>query len=109
MNPLLAKLHPYPFERLRELTSGIVPSADHAPIGLGIGEPRHATPALVEQALVAALSGLASYPATAGAPALRDLGFSGPVLRQTSRTAVQRLRREQRIQQNQKMLKLSRS
>ncbi len=76
MNPLLSRLHPYPFERLRELSAGIVPSADHAPIGLGIGEPRHATPARVEQALVAALSGLSSYPATAGEPALRE-AFAG--------------------------------
>jgi N-succinyldiaminopimelate aminotransferase len=48
MNPLLAKLHPYPFERWRELTRGITPSPAHTPISLGIGEPKHATPALVE-------------------------------------------------------------
>jgi len=76
MNPLLAKLHPYPFERLRELSSGIVPSAGHSPISLGIGEPRHATPALVEEALLAALPGLSSYPATAGSPELRE-AFAG--------------------------------
>ncbi|HMO48484.1 MAG TPA: succinyldiaminopimelate transaminase [Rubrivivax sp.] len=80
MNPLLSRLHPYPFERLRELSAGIVPSPAHAPIGLGIGEPRHATPALVEQALVAALPGLSSYPATAGEPALRE-AFAGWLLR----------------------------
>ena len=72
MNPLLARLHPYPFERLRELSAGVVPSPAHRPIGLGIGEPRHATPALIEQALLRALPGLASYPATAGEPALRE-------------------------------------
>ena len=72
MNPLLQRLHPYPFERLRELTRGITPSATHRPISLGIGEPRHPTPPLVEQALVAALPGLSSYPATAGEPALRE-------------------------------------
>jgi N-succinyldiaminopimelate aminotransferase len=76
MNPLLAKLHPYPFERLRELSSGIVPSAGHSPISMGIGEPRHATPALVEEALLAALPGLSSYPATAGSPELRE-AFAG--------------------------------
>ena len=76
MNPLLSRLHPYPFERLRELSAGIVPSKDHAPIGLGIGEPRHATPALVEEALVRALPGLSVYPATAGEPALRE-AFAG--------------------------------
>ena len=72
MNPLLARLHPYPFERLRQLSAGIVPSPQHRPIGLGIGEPRHATPALVEQALAQALPGLSSYPSTAGEPALRE-------------------------------------
>ena len=76
MNPLLARLHPYPFERLRELSAGIVPAPGHTPIGLGIGEPRHATPALIEQALVQALPGLSSYPATAGEPALRR-AFAG--------------------------------
>ncbi len=76
MNPLLSRLHPYPFERLRELSAGIVPSKDHAPIGLGIGEPRHATPALIEQALMGSLSGLSVYPPTAGEPALRE-AFAG--------------------------------
>ena len=72
MNPLLQRLHPYPFERLRELTQGLQPAPGLKPISLGIGEPRHATPALIEEALVAALPGLSSYPATAGEPALRE-------------------------------------
>ena len=76
MNPLLARLHPYPFERLKELSVGIVPAEGYKPIGLGIGEPRHATPALIEEALVQALPGLSSYPATAGEPALRR-AFAG--------------------------------
>lgn len=76
MNPLLARLHPYPFERLRELTRGIVPDPAFEPIGLGIGEPRHPTPALIEQALAAHLDGLARYPATAGEPGLRE-AFAG--------------------------------
>ena len=72
MNPLLARLHPYPFERWRELTRDIAPPAHLKPIGLGIGEPRHATPPLVHDALVAAFPGLCNYPATAGEPVLRD-------------------------------------
>ena len=71
MNPLLARLHPYPFERWRELTRDIVPPAHLAPISLGMGEPKHATPALIEQALLQALPGLSSYPATLGEPGLR--------------------------------------
>ncbi|MDE2394525.1 MAG: succinyldiaminopimelate transaminase [Burkholderiales bacterium] len=72
MNPLLARLHPYPFERWRELTRGITPNPALRPISLGIGEPKHATPALVERAIREGLAGLSSYPATAGEPALRE-------------------------------------
>jgi N-succinyldiaminopimelate aminotransferase len=72
MNPRLATLHPYPFERLRELTRDIEPPAHLKPISLGIGEPRHPTPPLIRQALVDGLAGLSSYPATAGTPALRE-------------------------------------
>jgi N-succinyldiaminopimelate aminotransferase len=72
MNPLLARLHPYPFERLRALTRDITPDPAYKPISLGIGEPRHPTPALIKQALVDNLKGLAHYPATAGDPALRQ-------------------------------------
>jgi N-succinyldiaminopimelate aminotransferase len=72
MNPLLARLSPYPFERLRKLTEGITPSAAHHPISLGIGEPRHATPALIEDAIRGSLTGLSVYPATAGELRLRE-------------------------------------
>lgn len=72
MNPLLQRLHPYPFERWRELTAGITPNPAYSPISLGIGEPKHATPALIEEALMKALPGLSGYPATAGEPVLRE-------------------------------------
>ena len=72
MNPLLSRLHPYPFERLRALTADITPSPAHRPIGLGIGEPKHPTPTFIREALTASLDGLAQYPATAGEPALRS-------------------------------------
>ena len=71
MNPLLRKLHPYPFERLRVLTRDIVPNPAMKPISLGLGEPRHATPQLVFDAISAAFPKLASYPATLGDAALR--------------------------------------
>ena len=71
MNPLLNKLQPYPFERLRSLTAGVLPNAAYRPISLGIGEPKHPTPDFIKQAMVAGLEGLSSYPATAGEPALR--------------------------------------
>ena len=41
-------------------------------MSLGIGEPRHPTPALVLQALQAHSAELAAYPATAGLPAFRQ-------------------------------------
>ncbi|NBU49420.1 MAG: succinyldiaminopimelate transaminase, partial [Betaproteobacteria bacterium] len=72
MNPLLQRLQPYPFERLRWLTADITPDPTRRPISLGIGEPKHPTPPLVEDALMAALGGLSSYPATTGEPALRE-------------------------------------
>jgi len=72
MNPLLGRLHPYPFERWRALTQDIRPPHGLKPINLGIGEPRHATPALVEQALCNNLAALSGYPPTAGDPALRQ-------------------------------------
>jgi N-succinyldiaminopimelate aminotransferase len=72
MNPRLARLQPYPFERLRALLSGVTPNAAFKPVDLSIGEPKHATPEFVKHALAGALDGLASYPATAGMPALRE-------------------------------------
>jgi N-succinyldiaminopimelate aminotransferase len=72
MNPLLSKLQPYPFERLRALHAGITPNPAYPPISLGIGEPRHATPQLIKDALTGSLAGLASYPGTLGEPKLRE-------------------------------------
>ncbi len=80
MNPLLSRLQPYPFERLRELFAGVTPDPAFRPISLGIGEPKHPTPDFIKQALAAALddpsSDLAAYPPTAGMPRLRE-AFTG--------------------------------
>jgi len=73
MNPKLSLLQPYPFERLRQLFAGVTPNPTFRPISLGIGEPKHATPQMLKDALAAALdTGLTGYPATAGEPALRQ-------------------------------------
>jgi N-succinyldiaminopimelate aminotransferase len=72
MNPLLSKLQPYPFERMRALIKGVTLNPAYSAISLGIGEPKHPTPAFIKQALTDALDGLASYPATAGEPTLRE-------------------------------------
>jgi N-succinyldiaminopimelate aminotransferase len=72
MNPNLPRLHPYPFEKLARLKSGIRPPSEKPPIALSIGEPRHPAPDFVAEALTAHLHGLSRYPLTAGAPALRE-------------------------------------
>ncbi len=73
MNPLLSRLQPYPFERLRKLFADVTPNPDLRPISLGIGEPKHAAPDFLKQALASALdTGLSAYPATTGTPALRE-------------------------------------
>jgi N-succinyldiaminopimelate aminotransferase len=71
VNPLLAKLKPYPFEKLRLLLAETTPNKAYKPISLGIGEPKHPTPALIREALANSLDGLASYPLTLGSDALR--------------------------------------
>ena len=71
MNPALAQLRPYPFERLRALLAGAKPPADLTHISLSIGEPRHSPPQFVLDALTANLAGYGSYPTTAGIPQLR--------------------------------------
>ena len=72
MNPLLAKLQPYPFERLKQLFQSVTPNPAFKPISLGIGEPKHATPEFIKTTLTNSLAGLASYPATLGEPKLRE-------------------------------------
>jgi len=72
VNPLLSRLQPYPFERLRALLAGATPNAALAPIDLSIGEPKHPTPAFIKEALVGSLDGLSTYPRTGGIPELRE-------------------------------------
>ncbi len=72
MNSRLDQLHPYPFQRLRELFAGIAPDPALAPVNLSIGEPKHATPEFIKQALTANMAGLSNYPLTQGSDALRQ-------------------------------------
>jgi len=53
------------------LFDGVQPPALR-PIRLSIGEPQHATPALISDALTSHLDGLAVYPTTAGLDSLRE-------------------------------------
>ncbi|MSP86441.1 MAG: succinyldiaminopimelate transaminase [Methylotenera sp.] len=72
MNPNLNLLQPYPFQRLRDLFKGTTPNPSYSAINLSIGEPKHATPTLIKEALVQNLAGLSSYPSTIGTLALRE-------------------------------------
>ena len=72
MNPNLNLLQPYPFQRLRDLFAGITPNPALSNINLSIGEPKHDTPTIIKDALVANLNGLATYPTTLGLLKLRE-------------------------------------
>ncbi len=71
MNADLALLHPYPFEKLRQLFDNITPNPQLNPISLGIGEPQHPAPEFVISVLRENLHLLSKYPATLGLPELR--------------------------------------
>ena len=71
MNPDLARLQPYPFEKIRVLLDGVKP-ADLPAVSLAIGEPKHPTPAFIHQAVLENLNGLANYPLTKGNLGLRE-------------------------------------
>jgi N-succinyldiaminopimelate aminotransferase len=72
VNPRLALLQPYPFERLRALYAGITPDPAKRAISLSLGEPKHPTPRLIIDALHAGAGGLSNYPTTLGPTALRE-------------------------------------
>ncbi len=72
MNPDLDKLQPYPFQKLAALFGQVTANPALRPISLSIGEPKHATPQFIKDALIAGLDGLANYPTTAGSDALRN-------------------------------------
>lgn len=71
MNPNLAKLHPYPFEKLRQLTADVTPGPQ-TPIAWSIGEPKHEAPEFLREVLLESISGYSNYPATAGLPELKE-------------------------------------
>jgi len=71
VNLEITQLQPYPFEKLNRLFQDCMPDSAYRPIKMHIGEPKHPTPLFIENAVSEGLSGLASYPATAGTAALR--------------------------------------
>ncbi|NCF43320.1 MAG: succinyldiaminopimelate transaminase [Proteobacteria bacterium] len=74
-NTKLEHLQPYPFERLRELHKDCQHDGELAHIPLSLGEPKHAPPDFVVQALAnaqALTTQLGIYPATKGNDDLRS-------------------------------------
>ncbi|MEN8214854.1 MAG: succinyldiaminopimelate transaminase [Pseudomonadota bacterium] len=74
MNPDLKSLQSYPFEKLAQLKKDCVPPPHLSAINLSLGEPQHATPDLIVNAMSTALAqgqGLKKYPTTRGSNALR--------------------------------------
>ena len=71
MNPNLAQLQPYPFERLARLFDGVTAPAELRPLSLSIGEPQHVTPGFITEEVITHLHGLSHYPVTRGIPELR--------------------------------------
>ena len=71
MNPDLDRLQPYPFQKLSALFREVTPNPAYRALSLHIGEPKHATPPFICDALSGNLAGLAHYPTTAGSDALR--------------------------------------
>jgi N-succinyldiaminopimelate aminotransferase len=72
MNRNLRKLHPYPFERLSELKSGIQPPSHLDHISLSIGEPKHSAPNFVKKILRDSIDDISRYPTTKGSLELRE-------------------------------------
>lgn len=72
MNPNLAKLQPYPFEKLNKLKAEANISCDLPHIALSIGEPKHESPKFVMDVMANNLDKLANYPTTKGIPELRQ-------------------------------------
>ena len=72
MNPNLTKLQPYPFEKLKKLTSQQAPNAYLEAISLAIGEPKHPTPIIIKDELSKNINDLAKYPTTLGSDVLRN-------------------------------------
>jgi N-succinyldiaminopimelate aminotransferase len=71
VNPHLAELQPYPFERLAKLLAGTTPAEKKA-IHWSIGEPKHAAPTFIAEIIAKEINGLSNYPLTIGEGELRE-------------------------------------
>lgn len=71
LNPLVARLADYPFDRLRALLEGLPPAPGLRPLVLSVGEPRHPPPPMVAEALAAHAADWGRYPPVDGTPEFR--------------------------------------
>lgn len=72
MNSDIERLQSYPFEKLQALKVGVQPPAELHHIALSLGEPQHAAPAFIAEAIQRHIDGLQRYPLTRGTDALRN-------------------------------------
>jgi succinyldiaminopimelate transaminase len=70
LSPAMRAVEPYPFEDLDRRKKAAL-DAGRIVLDFGVGDPREETPALVRDALAAAIDPISSYPRAAGLPALR--------------------------------------
>ena len=71
LNPGLARLTDYPFDRLRSLLDGVSPPDNMDPLTLSIGEPKHSPPDTITDTLNANKDLWGRYPPIDGTPELR--------------------------------------
>ena len=71
-NPRLDGLGDYFFRRLAALVEPLAPASDLEVIDLSIGQPMHATPALLTETLGANSHLWGRYPPVIGTPAFRE-------------------------------------
>lgn len=71
LNPGLAQLTDYPFDRLRTLLDGVAPPGGMEPLALSIGEPKHAPPQMISTILETNKDMWGRYPPIDGTPEFR--------------------------------------
>lgn len=71
LNPRLGQLSDYPFVRLAALLGAHQPRTNRPPLIMSVGEPQHAPPPLIEQALRDNAHLWSKYPPLAGTPEFR--------------------------------------
>ncbi len=66
------QFEPYPFEKLTNLLSDVLPNASYEAMTLTIGEPQFETPEFIQKSLCESVSHLKKYPKTAGETFLKE-------------------------------------